>query len=462
MEPATTTRIIRVPVAGMTCAACTHRVGTALRAIPGVQGVEVSLPRGTATLTSSRVPSDEELSRQLAAAGYELGRTRWLSGDRQVWGTFAVALVAVTALVLAALGLGIAGIPARLSTPGGGGLILVGLVGLAAGVSTCMALVGGLVLSISAAHAASAPPDSQRSFAGRMRPHLVFTVGRIAGFVVLGALLGTIGGAFPVPARLMGVVILAVAAVMAILGIRLTEVSPRVAAWSPHLPTGLAAVVSRGSRDKRYSDLRAAALGAATFLLPCGFTQAVQLYALTTGSAVSAGLIMGVFALGTTPGLLTLAAVPEVATAGRRRGVGLRVIGVVVLAFALVNASAGLRLIGWTSPADAPVATSTSPNVTLNDGVQTVTMTQTPRGYTPADTVVHAGIPISWVVESTSRWDCSAFLRVPSTGTSVDLQEGRNVIDLPPLPVGTTSFTCVMGMYSGTLQAIPAPQPAAT
>jgi sulfite exporter TauE/SafE len=427
-----------------------------------VQGVEVSLPRGTATLTSSRVPSDEELSTQLAAAGYELGRTRWLSGDRHVWGTFAVALVAVTALVLAALGLGIAGIPARLSSPGGGGLMLVGLVGLAAGVSTCMALVGGLVLSISAAHAASTPPDAQRSFAGRMRPHLVFTVGRIAGFVLLGALLGTIGGAFPVPTRLMGVVILAVAAIMAILGIRLTEVSPRVAAWSPHLPTGLAAIVTRASADTRYSDLRAAALGAATFLLPCGFTQAVQLYALTTGSAVSEGLIMSVFALGTTPGLLTLAAVPEVATAGRRRDVGLRAIGVVVLAFALVNASAGLRLIGWTSTADAPVATSTSPNVTLNDGVQTVTMTQTPRGYSPADTVVHAGIPITWVVESTSRWDCSAFLRVPSTGTSVDLQEGRNVIDLPPLPEGTTSFTCVMGMYSGTLQAIPAPQPPAS
>lgn len=458
MEPATTTRIIRVPVAGMTCAACTRRVGGALQRIPGVQDVAVSLPRGTATLTASRAPSDEELRRELASAGYELGRTRWLSGDKEVWGTFAVALVAVTALIAVALWSGVADIPAQLSRPGSGSLMLVGLVGLAAGVSTCMALVGGLVLSISAAHAGSTPPDAQRSFAVRMRPHLVFNAGRIVGFILLGALLGTLGGAFSVPTRLMGVVVLAVAAVMAILGIRLTEVSPRAAAWSPHLPTRLASVVSGPSESRQYSDLRAAALGAATFLLPCGFTQAVQLYALTTGSAVSAGLIMGVFALGTTPGLLTLAAVPEVATGSRRRDVALRGIGVVVLAFALVNASAGLRLLGWTPSADAPVASSVSPNVTLNAGVQTVTMTQTPRGYTPADTVVYAGIPITWIVESTSKWDCSAFLRVPSTGTSVDLQEGPNAIDLPPLPEGTTSFTCVMGMYSGTLQAIPAPQ----
>lgn len=457
MEPATTTtRVIRVPVAGMTCAACTHRVGTALRGLPGVEGVEVSLPRGSAALTVTRTPSDRELGGALESAGYELGRTRWLSGDPTVWTTFALALVAVTALVALALGLGLADIPGQLAGPGGGSLLLVGLVGLAAGVSTCMALVGGLVLAISAAHAAGTP-DSQPAFLGRMRPHLVFNAGRITGFVALGALLGAVGGAFPAPTRLMGVMILAVAAVMAILGIRLTEVSPRVAAWAPHLPARMADVVSRGSQAERYSDVRAAALGAATFLLPCGFTQAVQLFALTTGSALSAGLIMGVFALGTTPGLLALAAVPEVATASRRRDTALRVIGVVVLAFALVNVSAGLRLLGWTSSADAPVAATVSPNVTLGSGMQTVTMTQAPGGYTPADTVVYAGIPITWIVESTSKWDCSAFLRVPSTGTSVDLQEGRNAIALPALPEGTTSFTCVMGMYSGTFQAIAPP-----
>jgi sulfite exporter TauE/SafE len=422
-----------------------------------VEGVDVSLPRASATLTATRTPSGAELGGALEEAGYGLGRTRWLSGDPVVWGTFALALVIVTAVVALALGLGLADLPGRLSGPSGGSLALVGLVGVAAGVSTCMALVGGLVLSISAAHAANQPPDSQPAFLGRMRPHLVFNAGRITGFVVLGALLGAVGGAFSTPTRLMGVMILAVAAVMAILGIRLTEVSPRVAAWAPHLPARMAGVVSRGSQAERYSDVRAAGLGAATFLLPCGFTQAVQLFALTTGSALSAGLIMGVFALGTTPGLLALAAVPEVATASRRRDTALRVIGVVVLAFALVNASAGLRLLGWTSSADSPVAATVSSNVTLGVGTQTVTMTQAPGGYTPADTVVYAGIPITWIVESTSKWDCSAFLRVPSTGTSVDLQEGSNTIALPALPEGPTPFTCVMGMYSGTLQAIPPP-----
>ena len=54
---------------------------------------------------------------------------------------------------------------------------------------------------------------------------------------------------------------------------------------------------------------------------------------------------MATFALGTTPGLLALASVPEVTT-GRRQATVLRVVGVLVLAFALLNVSSGLNLLG--------------------------------------------------------------------------------------------------------------------
>ena len=206
-----------------------------------------------------------------------------------------------------------------------------------------------------------------------------------------------------------------------------------------------------------YSDLRTALVGAATFVLPCGFTQAVQLYALSTGSPATAGLVMATFALGTTPGLLALGSVPEIAT-GRSRTTVLQSIGVIVLAFSMLNASSGLRLIGVGGSSTASVLPATvSPNVTLNAGTQTVRMTQSPGGYAPADTVVHAGVPITWIIDAESKWDCSAFLRVPDLGVSVDLKEGTNTISLPGLEPGITPFTCVMGMYSGTITAISTP-----
>ena len=297
-----------------------------------------------------------------------------------------------------------------------------------------------------------------------MRPQVAFNVGRVVGFGVLGAVLGAIGSAVTLPTRMMAVLVLAVAVVMSLLGIRLTGVSPRMAAWSPQLPSGLShrlGMTSDGATGgEPYSDGRAALAGAATFFLPCGLTQAVQLYALSSGSPQSAGLIMAVFAVGTTPGLLALGAVPEVASEGRQVGV-LRVVGVVVLAFAVLNATSGMRLLGVSGGTSSPVvAQQVSDNVTLADGVQTVRMTQARAGYTPADTHVYAGIPIRWMIDATDRWDCSAFLRVPDLDVSVNLTEGENTVDLPALAPGVLPFTCVMGMYSGNLIAIDAPTPA--
>ena len=449
-----------IPVSGMTCDACERRVGRALGRLPGVTSVEVSARRGTATLSGPALPSRDQVSGALRAAGYDLGSPRWLSADRSTWTTVGVAALALLALatVLGTAGLGDA--IGRLASPTGGGLLLVLTLGLAAGFSTCMAMVGGLVLAFSATHAAARaaaglPPAS---LASRMRPHVAFNVGRILGFGVLGAGLGALGAAVGMPTRLIGALALAVAAVMLLLGIRLTGVSPRMAAWSPRLPAGLAGRLGiEAGAGRPYSDTRTALIGAATFLLPCGFTQAVQVFALATGSPLEAGLVMATFAVGTTPGLLAIASVPEVAK-GRARDTVLQVVGVVVLAFAVVNASSGMNLLGFARSAPAAaVAQEVSGNVTVADGVQTVRMAQARDGYTPADTVVYAGMPISWEIDAASKWECSAFLRVPELDVSVNLQDGRNVVDLPALSPGIVPFNCVMGMYTGNLIAIEPP-----
>ncbi len=145
----------------------------------------------------------------------------------------------------------------------------------------------------------------------------------------------------------------------------------------------------------------------------------------------------------------------------------LRVVGVLVLAFALLNVSSGLNLLGVTGGSASAAATSAavtraaSANVTVSDGVQTVRMTQGPGGYVPADTVLYAGMPTTWLIEGTSQFDCSAALRVPDLGVSVNLAEGENTVQLPAMDAGTVHFTCAMGMYSGNLLVVDAPPAAA-
>ena len=65
-----------IPVAGMTCAACVHHVGEAMRTVPGVAQVSVNLAtaRATVSLDAAAVadPPLDQLARAVADAGYRL------------------------------------------------------------------------------------------------------------------------------------------------------------------------------------------------------------------------------------------------------------------------------------------------------------------------------------------------------------------------------------------------------
>ena len=443
-----------VPVAGMTCRTCERRIERHVGGLPDVQRVTASAARGRVEVVSSRPVPAGALARAIEAAGYRVGRTPWLSGDVHVWLTVGVGLLIVAAIVVLAQVAGFAELASGVGSLSEGGLVVALLLGLAAGVSTCLALTGGLVLALSAAFEARQGGNAERSLARRLRPSAVFVAGRVVGFTLLGAALGALGASVTMPPLLVATLMLAVAVLMTILGTRLTGLSPRIAAWSPTLPAGLARRlgIDEGAVTA-YSDGRAAMLGVATFFLPCGFTQAVQVYALSTGSPLFAGAIMGAFAIGTAPGLLALGGLPTLIPT-RSRPVLLRVIGVVVLGFALVNAVAGLRLLGVSPAIDVARANVSAPIVTMQDGRQVIRTFQVSSGYTPADTALYAGVPARWIVESLDSNSCAVFLQVPSLGLSVTLHKGENTIDLPPLEPGRVSYTCSMGMYGGTLTVV--------
>lgn len=453
------THTTTVPVAGMTCRTCEVRIQKHVGRLPGVRQVKASAAHGRVEIESTAPVPAAAVERAIRAAGYEIGRTPWLANDANIWLTViaGIAVVAVVAMLAAVTGIG------DLVPTGGdlgqGGIVVALLLGLAAGVSTCMALVGGVVLALSASFQAqrAAAGAEDGSVVGRLRPALLFVLGRIVGYAIFGAALGVVGAAFTLPPQATALLMIVVAVVMTILGARLTGLSPRVAAWSPTLPLGIgrALGLADGGRGT-YSDGRAAALGAASFFLPCGFTQAVQVYALSTGSPAVAAALLGVFAIGTAPGLLGLAGLPAVVP-GRMRPTLLRFVGVVVVTFAFVNATAGLQLAGFTMPSLGTAAAAQPPAEIATDGTQTLVTQQDAFGYSPANVSIYAGVPTTWTIESLEDRSCAVFLVVPQLGIQVRLQKGPNTIDLPALPAGTVSYSCSMGMYGGRITVVERP-----
>jgi sulfite exporter TauE/SafE/copper chaperone CopZ len=451
-----------VPVAGMTCRTCEVRIQRFVGRLPNVEGVRASAIHGRVEIESSAPVPAAAIAKAINAAGYEVGRTPWLASDPNVWLTAVAGIALVAALAVVAQVTGLAELASGAGDLGSGGLLVALLLGLAAGVSTCMALVGGLVLALSASFQArrAATGAAAGGVMSQMRPTLVFMAGRIIGYGVLGAVLGALGASVVMPPQVTAVLMIAVAVVMTMLGARLTGLSPRIATWSPTLPMGLGQQLGLADGGAgAYSDTRAAGLGAASFFLPCGFTQAVQIYALSTGDPLFAGAIMAVFAIGTAPGLLALAGLPVVVPSSMRPTL-LRLVGVVVIGFAFINASAGIRLSGVTLPslgADSVAAAPLPAGGVAENGTQALTTFQDGGGYSPANVSIYAGTPTRWTIESSTTATCAASLVVPSLGIRVRLNEGSNTIDLPAMPPGTLAYSCSMGMYGGRITVVERP-----
>jgi sulfite exporter TauE/SafE len=91
-------------------------------------------------------------------------------------------------------------------------------------------------------------------------------------------------------------------------------------------------------------------VGLVTFFLPCGFTQSMQLYALTTGSFLTGGLTMLAFALGTFPVLALISFSSFSVTKNRNRGIFFKSAGLIVILFALFNIASSLVAAGVLPP----------------------------------------------------------------------------------------------------------------
>ena len=449
-----------VPIKGMHCRSCEILIEDELTQIPGVCRVDVSEKKASAevyyTTGSLRVNDIEEAVQK---AGYEVGlneKKPWISKNIADYADVFYAGIALFFLYVIVSILGLT----KLFSVGGGhptSLVTVLIVGLTAGFSTCMALIGGLILG-TATRYAQKHPDATNS--QRFTPHMWFNAGRIASYTVLGGIIGGAGSFFQISGFSIGLLTLAVALVMLTLGIQLTGLFPRLDGFRLTIPKGIGRLFGlKNQENSEYSHKNSFLMGAGTFFLPCGFTQAMQLYAISSGNILSGALIMGVFAVGTAPGLLGIGGLTSVI-----RGVFaqkfFKFAGVAVVALSFFNMNNAFNLIGWSpvgmlSTAGNNVLAVNSDTGTVRDGdIQVVRMTQSANGYEPNYFTINKGIPVKWIVNSVDSNSCASSIVSSAIGVRKNLHPGENIIEFTPKETGIINFSCMMGMYRGSFEVV--------
>jgi uncharacterized protein len=324
-------------VSGMHCQSCVLLTEGELSEYPGVTAAHSSLKTHTVTVTGDfgdKTPEmiATELSVVLKKHGYTL------SVEKQTvqvdWSEFRIALPLSLLLVVLFVGLQKTGLVEAVdtSTVSYGTVFLIGVI---ASLSTCMAVVGGLVLSLSATFAKEGE---------RVKPQLLFHAGRIVSFFLLGGVIGAIGANFTLSTAATFVLGLVIALVMLILGINLLDIFPWAKRFQPALPKFFSKHAIGVARFNH--TLTPLLVGIATFFLPCGFTQSMQLYTLSTGSFLSGGLTMLTFALGTLPVLALISFSSFSIEQSSKKGIFFKTAGLIVIFFAIFNLINSLVVIG--------------------------------------------------------------------------------------------------------------------
>ncbi|HEY5530915.1 MAG TPA: sulfite exporter TauE/SafE family protein [Candidatus Anoxymicrobiaceae bacterium] len=464
-EPGTGERTYYVD--GMHCAACEVIVEKKLIGLDNIHSVEASTSNQKVLVEyEGQAPSISRLNDFFAEEGYRFALNPPSRADGSALRKVSYSKIAIAVIV--AVGLIVllqkAGLSKLVTVNARSALPAFLLLGLVAGFSSCAALVGGIVLSMSKQWGELHSPDDPLK--KRLEPHLLFNIGRLVSFAFLGALLALIGSAFRFTPTFSAVLVIVISIVMIMLGLQMLGIRA-LRRFQFRMPRSVTRYVADESHFKgRYMPFT---MGALTFFLPCGFTITAEGFALLSGKPLQGALIMLFFALGTLPMLLIIAfSSVKFLEKPRTAETFLKVAGVLVLFFALFNINNQLVVLNAPNLGDifspSRAATTSAKAGTgvqlppIINGKQVIKMEASGAGYSPNDFTVRAGVPVRWEITDTGTTACtSAVISADLFDGQVNLAHGTTSSkEFTPSKLGEYRFSCWMGMVTGVINVVDA------
>src|SRR4030042_4563932 len=204
-------------VKGMHCASCEILIERKLLDLKGIKSVEASVKDGRVLVEyENDPPAIDDLNRIFQKENYFFSDKKTKEeesfGKREFFITFGIGLL----VILVFLGLIKLGLSGLITVTSSSSLITFFVFGLLAGISSCAALVGGLVLSMSKQWLELYPMQS--NFA-KLQPHFMFNAGRLVSYALLGAALGAIGSKLQISLQFTSILVIGVSVMMVFLAL---------------------------------------------------------------------------------------------------------------------------------------------------------------------------------------------------------------------------------------------------
>jgi sulfite exporter TauE/SafE/copper chaperone CopZ len=416
---------ITIHVEGMTCKACEHAVTTEIKKIQGVKHAFANARNGEVNIQSTSPVSYDKMKNAVENAGYQLIDEKPSVVMDWIWLAGVIAVVVIAQMIYQRL------LPPQLDAQTIA-LPLVAVYGLITSFH-CVSMCGGIALSQSMAKIQGKTPY-QSTF--------LYNFGRIASYTVFGMLLGGLGSFFSISDLVRNLILLAGGILMLYYGVSLMG-------WvsMPKLPN----IMPKVNNKKISESIRPLIVGVLNGFMPCASLQMMQLYALASGSVISGGLIMLVFALTTAPVLITIGLLSSKLNLKSSRRVKLVSAAVVVL----IGSQMAFRSM---SALNVPLPFVQQPQeirlAPVVDGVQLITLTVDWNGYHLDYSAVVSGVPVQVTVNPISLSGCSNPITIPAFNIEIDGLTDQLTAIFTPEKTGNIRIQCWMNMISTNLKVI--------
>ena len=437
----------RININGMHCVSCEILLEKEFKKIRGLRSCKISHKKGIAEIQCSEDVSKAELEQAIKICGYEVVNEDFkkvLLENKNTKKDYLQMLFIVIGLVVILFFVKDMDLYRLLPAFGSNTNITVALLmGLVASVSSCLALVGGIIMGFSSTY--KVDEKTKTSLLNKALPHFYFHLGRVAGFFVLGGLLGFIGSKINYSYTFSGVLTIIVSLFLLYIGLQSLNIVPNITKLGFHLPKFLSNKIH--ILEKKNNHFMPIVLGILTFFLPCGFTQTMQLTAVASQSTLTGAFIMAFFALGTMPVLLTIGIGATYARKSRNSFFP-KLIGIIIIFMAIYSLNSGLVLSGSSFTLNFMPQSGETSSAKIEKNEQVVKM-DVDWTFKPTEFQVKKGVPVRWEINGINMSGCSNEVVIPRLNISKKINPGLNVIEFTPEEEGVLPFSCWMGMING-------------
>jgi uncharacterized protein len=434
-------------VQGMHCASCEVLINKEISKLPSIEKLHVSLADNTLTVfpKSEHYPEIAEMNKLIKEYGYSIHDYK--HSIKSTAKDYVKTFFAFGAFVILFVIVEKSGLLNKVSVSTSSSPMVYFAFGIIAGLSSCAALVGGMLLSMSSKWNALYNGNSTKS----PLPFVYFNVSRLITFAVLGGLLGLLGSYIKISLTFSTILSAAVALVMFIVGLQMLNVP-----WFRKLQLKWPVKSRSFAETEVQGKYMPIVVGALTFFVPCGFTLIAQTNALASGSLLKGATILTLFALGTLPvlAIISFSSIKLYANPTFAKNFNL-FSGLLIVFFALYTLNAQLNVLGWPSlddlklpnkSATSSIASSPNPPEEL-PAMQALQIVAQGLTYSPSSATLKAGVKTYFQIYNNGAQGCAQALFARGLYPEVIyLQPGLNTVEFTPTKKGTYKISCTMGM----------------